>query len=453
MKIVIVGIGKLGEYLARLLVKENKNNEITLIDTNFSGKESLINNEDVNYVEGNALDSNILIEAGIGDADLLISVMKSDSENIMCSLIGKKLGAKHTIARIRTPEYSNSINIIKDVLGLSMTINPEALAAAQIAQALSIPSALDATSFFKGRMEVISLRLKENSKLDGMSIEELSKKIKNKIIVCAIERADSVIIPSGDTKLLVGDKIHITGKRKDINSLLKYAKLISEKTKKVMIAGGSSITLYLIKILTDMGMHVKIIENDEQKCKSLSEKAEKALIIQGDISNQNILYEEGIKNCDAFVALTNLDEENIVYSMFASSLSVPKVITKINHINLDGIVKKANIDTVIASHKIAANQVVQYIRAVENSGSSSCEAIYKFDDNIFEAIEFKVKDDFKALNKKIKDINIRDNLLICAIQRGKNIIYPNGEDEIKLKDNILIIAKDGTLRELNDLVK
>lgn len=453
MKIVIVGIGKLGEYLARLLVKENKNNEITLIDTNFSGKESLINNEDVNYVEGNALDSNILIEAGIGDADLLISVMKSDSENIMCSLIGKKLGAKHTIARIRTPEYSNSINIIKDVLGLSMTINPEALAAAQIAQALSIPSALDATSFFKGRMEVISLRLKENSKLDGMSIEELSKKIKNKIIVCAIERADNVIIPSGDTKLLVGDKIHITGKRKDINSLLKYAKLISEKTKKVMIAGGSSITIYLSKILVDMGMHVKIIENDEQKCKSLSEKVEKALIIQGDISNQSILYEEGIKNCDAFVALTNLDEENIVYSMFASSLSVPKVITKINHINLDGIVKKANIDTVIASHKIAANQVVQYIRAVENSGSSSCEAIYKFDDNIFEAIEFKVKDDFKALNKKIKDINIKDNLLICAIQRGKNIIYPNGEDEIKLKDNILIIAKDGTLRELNDLVK
>lgn len=453
MKIVIVGIGKLGEYLARLLVKENKNNEITLIDTNFSGKESLINNEDVNYVEGNALDSNILIEAGISDADLLISVMKSDSENIMCSLIGKKLGAKHTIARIRTPEYSNSINIIKDVLGLSMTINPEALAAAQIAQALSIPSALDATSFFKGRMEVISLRLKEKSKLDGISIEELSKKVKNKIIVCAIERADQVIIPSGDTKLLVGDKVHITGKRKDINSLLKYAKLISEKTKKVMIAGGSSITIYLSKILIDMGMHVKIIEKDEQKCKSLSEKTEKALIIQSDPSNQNILYEEGIKDCDAFVALTNLDEENIVYSMFASSLSVPKIITKINHINLDGIVKKANIDTSIVPHKIAANQVVQYIRAVENSGSSSCEAIYKFDDNIFEAIEFKVKEDFKALNTKIKDINIKNNLLICAIQRGKNIIYPSGEDEIKLKDNILIIAKNGTLRELNDLVK
>lgn len=219
-----------------------------------------------------------------------------------------------------------------------------------------------------------------------------------------------------------------------------------------MIAGGSSITLYLSKILIDMGMYVKIIEKDEQRCKFLSEEIPGALIIQGDISNQNILYEEGIKECDAFVALTSLDEENIVYSMFASSLSVPKVITKINHINLDGIVKKANIDTTIASHKIAANQVVQYIRAVENSGSSLCESVYNFDD-IFEVIEFKVKENFKALNKKIKDLSIRDNLLISAIQRGKNIIYPTGEDEIKLKDSILIIAKNGTLRDLNDLVK
>lgn len=451
MKIVIAGIGKLGKYLTNLLVKED--NEITLVDINFSGKESLINNEDVNYVEGNALDSNILIEAGISDADLLISVMKSDSENMMCSLIGKKLGAKHTIARIRTPEYFNSVNIIRDMLGLSMVINPEALAAAQIAQALSIPSALDATSFFKGKMEVISLRIKENSKLNEMSIEELSKKINNKIIVCAIERADTVIIPSGDTKLLVGDKIHITGKRKDINIFLKYAQLISRKTKKVIIAGGSSIAVYLSQILIDMGMHVKIIERDEQRCKFLSERIPNSLIIHGDISNQNILYEEGIKECDAFVSLTSLDEENIVYSMFASSLCVPKVITKVNHINLDGIIKKANIDTVIASHKVAANHVVQYIRAVENSRRSSCEAIYKFDDDVFEIIEFKVKEDFKGLNTKIKNLNIKDNLLISAIQRGKNIIYPNGEEEIKLKDSILIIAKNGTLRNLNDLVK
>lgn len=451
MKIVIVGIGKLGEYLAKLLVKEN--NEITLIDVNFIGKESLINNEDVNYIEGNALDSNILIESGVSESDLLISVMKSDSENIMCSLLGKKLGAKHTIARIRTPEYSNSINIIKDTLGLSMTINPEFLVASQIAQALNIPSASNATSFFKGRMDVISLRIKETSRLEQMPIKELSKKLRNKIIICAIERDEEVIIPTGDTKLMIGDKIHITGKKKDINSFLKYAKLISEKTKKVIIAGGSNIAIYLTKMLIDMGMSVKIIENDEKKCKILSEKLQDALIIQGDISNQNVLYEEGIKTCDAFVSLTNIDEENIIYSMFASSLSVPKVITKINHMNLDGIIKKADIDTVVATHKVAANQVVQYVRAVENSGSSPCEAVYKFNNNIFEIIEFKVKENFKALNVKIKNLNLIDDFLICAIQRGKNIIYPSGEDEIRLKDSVLIIAKDGTLRQLNDLVK
>lgn len=451
MKIVIVGIGKLGEYLARSLV--NENNEVTLIDLNFAGKESLINNEEVNYIEGNALDSNILVEAGVPNADLLISVMKDDAENVMCVLLGKKLGVLNTIVRIRKPEYSKSISLIKEELGLSMIINPELLTASQISQVLSIPSVLDAISFLKGKIDVISLRVKEKSNLDGISIEALTQKLKNKIIVCAIERDGEVIIPTGKTKLVLNDKVHITGKRIDINAFLKYTKLISAKTNKVIISGGSDIALYLSKMLIDMGVSVKIIENDEKRCNFLSEKLPNVLIINGDVSNQNLLYEEGIKYCDAFVSLTNNDEENIVYSMFASILGVPKIITKINHIDLDGITEKATLDTIITPHKIAANQVVQYVRAVENSGSSSCEAVYNFGDNIFEMIEFKVKENFKFINIKLKDLKFRDNVLIAAIQRGKNIIYPSGDDEIKLNDTVVIISKDRNLRELNNLVK
>lgn len=451
MKIVIVGVGKLGDYLARSLVKEN--NEVTLIDLNFLGKESLINNEDVNYIEGNGLDSNILIEAGISSSDLLISVMKDDAENVMCVLLGKKLGVKNTIARIRKPEYSKSISLIKEELGLSMIINPEFLTASKISQTLSIPSALDAVSFLKGRLDVISLRIKENSKLDGILIESLTRKLKNNIIVCAIERDGEIIIPTGKTKLIFNDKIHITGKRKDINTFLKYANLISEKTNKVIISGGSDIAIYLSRMLIDMGMSVKIIEKDEKRCIFLSEKLPDVLIINGDASNQNLLYEEGIKYCDAFVSLTNNDEENIIYSMFASLIKVPKIITKINHIDLDGITDKANLDTIITPHKIAANQVVQYVRAVENIGSSSCESVYDFGDNIFEMIEFRVKENFKLINTKLKDLKFRDNILIASIQRGKNIIYPSGDDEIKLNDTIVIISKSGNIRELNDVVR
>ena len=239
MKIIIVGIGKLGEYLAKQLV--NDDNEVTLVDKDFSNKKDIINNIDVNYVDGNGLESNTLIEAGVRDADLLISVMTKDEQNIMCCLIGRKLGAKHTIARIRTPEYSNSVSLLKDDLGLSMTINPEYMTATSIARTLNIPSALDSTTFLKGRIEVITLKVKKGSKLDKSTIDSISKKLGINIIVCAIERDNDVIIPRGNTKLMVDDKIHITGTRGDINTLLKYLGLISEKTKNVMIAGGSSI--------------------------------------------------------------------------------------------------------------------------------------------------------------------------------------------------------------------
>ncbi len=450
MKIIIVGIGKLGEYLAKSLVRDN--NEVTLIDKDFTTSQDIINNEDVNYVCGNGLDSNVLLEAGVGDADLLISVTNKDEQNVMCSLLGKTMGVKHTIARIRTPEYSNSINILKEQLGLSMTINPELLTATQIARALSIPSALEATTFLKGRIQMISLKVKKESSLVGSTIHSLSKKFSG-IIVCAVERNGVTIIPKGNTKLQIGDKIHITGSTKNIHDFLDKANLISQKTKKVIICGGSDTSMYLAKILSDMGIGVKIIEINEERCKFLSEKLPKVLVINGDVSDQYVLHEEGIDNCDAFVTLTSIDEENIICSMFASMNNVPKIITKINHIQLDGVVEKASIDTVITPHKIANNLIVQYVRAMQNSEKSSCEAIYKFDDDIFEMLEFNVKKDFKGIGKKIRDMHIKDGILIVAIARGKSTIFPNGDDEIKEKDAIVVIDNKDSIRDINDILE
>lgn len=451
MKIVIAGIGKFGDYLTRQLAKEN--NEITVIDTNFETKEALINNEDINNIEGNALDIKILEEAGVQNSDLLIASMKEDSENVMCALLSRKLGVKNTIARIRRPEYIDSLNMIKEPLGLSMIISPKQLTANQIAQTLSIPSAIETTSFFKGRIYVISLKLKEDSKYIGQSIKEISQKLNGNIIVCAIEREDSVVIPNGETIIQAEDKIHITGTRKDINSFLRYGNLIQDKTRQVMIVGGSDISKYLANQLADTDMKVKIVEPNKEVALELAETLDNVLVINADPSDEQTLFEEGIQETDAFVALTGIDEENIVYSMFASAQKVPKVITKINHINLSGITQMAKIDAVVSPHKIAANQVVQYVRAMEKGKSSSCESIYNFGDNIFEMIEFKVKEDFKGINKKIEELKLQDDTLIGAIQRGKNIIYPQGKDEIKLNDTVLVICRNNKVKELNDMIK
>ncbi|MBQ8131917.1 MAG: Trk system potassium transporter TrkA [Bacilli bacterium] len=450
MKIVIVGVGKLGEYLAYELVHDE--NEVTLVDLDFDKKNDLINNLDVNYMEGNGVDSKVLEQAGVSTCDLLISVTGKDELNLMISMIGKKLGAKHTIARIRNPEYANSISLLKDDLGLSMAINPEQMTASSIARTLNIPSALDSTSMLKGKIEVITLKVKENSKLEKSTIRGISKRLGINIIVCAIERDGKVIIPKGDTKLLLGDKVHITGTRKDINALLKYMGLITEKTKKVIISGGSAIAVYLTNILIDMGMSVKIIELDKNRCFELAEKLPKAIIINGDSSDQKLLYQEGIEECDAFVALTSIDEENIVYSMFASLLKVPKIITKVNHIKMDGVVESAKIDSVVAPKRVASNQIVQYVRAMASRGGSSCEAIYKYGD-IFELIEFKVKDDFRKRDVLLKDLELKEGMIIGAILRDKSLIFPCGKDMIMEGDTIVVVNGQNKVLDINDILK
>ena len=450
MKIIIVGVGKLGEFLAKSLVKDH--NEVTLIDKDFYFALDVINNEDLNYICGNGLDPDVLIEAGIKDADLLISVMQEDENNIICCLLGKKLGADKTIARIRNNEYANAIKYFGEDLGLSMIINPDQLAADMISRVINIPRAIDATTFLKGRILMISIKAKEGSNLVDNSINVITKKFKGQIIICAIERNGETIIPTGSTKIMEGDKLYITGTLKDINIFLKYDNIISNKVRNVIICGGSRIALYLAKTLYDMGITVKIIEIDKEKCKELSEKLPEAIIVNGDSSDQNVLYEEGLEECDAFITLTGIDEENIIYSMFASNIKNCKRITKINHIDLDGIVELAGIDTVITPHKIATNHITQYVMAMQNSLKSNCSAVYTFDNCDFEMLEFNVSNDFKGLNTKLRELKLKKGVLIIAILRDKQVLFPAGTDEILNNDIIVVIDSNNQILELNDIL-
>lgn len=451
MKIIVVGIGKLGEYLSKSLVRDG--NDVTLVDLDFTTSRTFISNEDVKYINGNGLNSEILSEAGVEKSDLTISVMDCDEKNIMCSLLAKKMGSKHTIARIRNRDNNDSAFLLKKEIGLSYIINPEYLTALNIAKALSIPSALETTTFLRGRLQMISLKVKEGSVLDGMNLSALNRKNSVSVIVCAVLRDGVIIIPKGKFKLKAGDKINVVGTIKDIREFLDYADLISNKTKNVIIAGGGTTSVYLARFLTDMKIKVKIIEINPDRCKELSELLDKTLIINGDISNQNVLYEEGIEEADAFISLTSIDEENIVYSMFASLRKVPRIITKVNHIDLDGVIEAANIDTVITPHRIATDNIVQFVRALENSKKSSCEAIYTFDDDQVVIQEFVLKDDFKKTNTKLKDLNIREDVLIIAIQRGKNIIIPNGNTVIKENDTVVLIDNTLELKDINDILE
>jgi trk system potassium uptake protein TrkA len=450
MNIIIVGIGKLGEFLAKSLVREG--NAVTLIDTDFKRVADTINNEDLNYVKGNALDISTLTDAGVENCDILISAIDKDELNVMTCLLAKKLGAKHTIARIRNTEYISSISLLKEELGLSMIINPERLTSEHIVRVLNTPSAIETTTFFKGRIQMISLKIKDDDVLKGASINSISRKLDNAMI-CAIKRDTEVIIPTGDTKIKAGDKIYVTGTPKTINTFLKYSKRITEKTRKVIISGGSDTAIYVARLLLDMGIDVKIIEISEERCEYLSSELPNAIIINGDTSDQNILLEEGLEKCDAFISLNSIDEENIIYSIFASLHGVPKVITKINHMEMDGITEKLNIDTIITPHQIATNQIVKYVRAMQNSESSSCAAVYQFENEQFEMLEFNVKSEFIGRDIKIKDLKLKPNILILAILRDKNIIIPKGVDEIKFRDTVIVIDGNNEVKKLEDILE
>ena len=431
MKIIIVGSGKMGSYLSNILA--NENHDITVIDKNETVINKLNNTQDISILCGNGLVAATLEEADIKNTDILISTMKNDEDNIVCCLLAKNLGVKNTIMRIRNPEYKDSMHYIKNDLGLSMTINPELLTAKEIANTLNFPSGIKINYFFKGKIEMLEFKIKENSNIIRLSVKDLISKIKKKIIIVAVERNDKVFVPNGEFVFELGDKLIITSKLQNINNFFKFMGNVTFKTKDVMIIGGSKMSYYLAYFLENMGINSKIIEMDKNKCEILSEKLSKTLIINGDGSDKNLLLEEGIEEMDAFVSATGIDEENIIYSLFANSLNIPKVITKINHLTFNDIVESVGIENVQTPHIIASNQVLKYIRAMENSRGGNMESLVRIMDDKLEMMEFVINDEFKYINKCLKDIHFKEGIIVVCINRKGNVIFPTGEDVLKYK--------------------
>ena len=450
MNIIIVGDGKVGATLVEHLSKEG--HDVVVIDRDPKVIEQMVNSYDVMGICGNGANCEIQLEAGVDSADLFIAATSSDELNILSCLMAKKAGAGHTIARVRNPDYLKQLPFFKDALGLSMIVNPEYDAANEIAKVLRFPNAINIETFYRGLVDLVEIKIDEGNPLCNMQMTDIFNKFGIKILVCAVQRKNEVIIPRGDFIFKAGDRIHITAPRGVLVDFMKKLKIYKHRTKNIMIVGGGKMGYYLARQLCETGgYNVKIIENDLERCEKLCELLPNADILHGDGTDREILLEQGLDGQDAFVALTTIDEENIIASMYASSLGVIKTVAKVNRVSYE-VLESIGMDSAFSSKAIAANRIVAYVRALENSGEeSSVQTLYKLVGGQIEALEFKIETDFSGIDIPLRDLKLKRDTLIACIIRNHKVIYPGGNDCIELGDSIVVVTKRNHISSINEI--
>lgn len=451
MNIIIVGGGKVGTTLTESLCNEKHN--VVLIDNNPKVIESIINTYDVMGICGNGASCDILSEASIDKAYLIIATTASDELNILCCLIARKMGARHCIARVRNPSYAQQLVFMRDELGLSMMVNPEYAAANEVSRMIRFPTAIKIEIFAKGRVELVEINVKENSPLAGLPLYKLYQLYKIKILICAVQRRDEVFIPDGNFILHAGDKIHITAGHSELAAFFKATGILKNRIRSVLIIGGGTLAYYLTLQLVEIGIHVKIIEQDYQRCQHLSETLPKATIIHADGTDPNVLNEEGIDDVDCCVTLTGIDEENILIAMYANSKSVNKVISKVNRVSLLGILDSLGEESTVSPKAITANSILRYIRAKQNTKGNSIKTLYRLVEGKVEALEFVISPNNRSIGIPLKELSIRKNLLIACIIRGNKVIIPNGNEKIKPNDSVIVVTTNQMLQDFDDILK
>ncbi len=453
MKIIISGCGKIGSSIIERLTAEG--HDVTAMDASASVVSDITNIYDVIGIVGNAADNDTMREAGVDGCDLFVAVTGSDETNMLACYIARRLGAKHTIARIRNPEYNDSsLEFLRRELGLSMAISPELLTSGELFDMLRLPSAANVEKFAGQNLELIEMNLREHSPLDGTKLLELRTRYKAKFLVCFVRRGEEVYIPDGNFILKAGDKIGLTASHTEIAHLMRELGLLQKQAKSVIMLGGSRTAFYLAKRLTESGVSVKIIERDEAHCEQLSALLPRAVIIHGDGSEQELLLEEGLAGTDAFLALTGMDELNILLSIFAASQKVPKVITKINRTALASMAGGLGLESIVSPRRTVSDLVVSYARAVENSRGNHIETLYNIADDKAEALEFAVSQEASGIiGIPLKSLMLKPGILIAGIMRGHHSIIPSGEDMIMAGDRVVVIAANRRLSDLSDILR
>ena len=444
-------MGKVGLALTKHLSRENK---VTIIDQNPQLVDNIINIYDVMGVCGNGASYDVQKEAEADKADLLIATASSDEINILTCLVAKKLGIPHTIARIRNPEYEKQLRFMREELGLSMSINPEKATAREIARVLRFPAAMKLESFSKGRLELVEYRLPENSALHGMQLSDLYRNIRVRVLICAVSRRDETYIPSGDFVLQAGDKIYLTAAPHELEHFFRHLGVFRGRASSVMIVGASKLCYYLASQLIDMGMSVKIVDQNRQRCVEIEERLPKALVIVGDGTDSELLQEEGIGQIDAFVAITGLDEANILMSMSAARQSRDcKVVAKINRRSLMELVStEGMIDSVVSTGAVTTELILKYIRSMKNATGSQVKTLHRIVDEKVEALEFGIKENYSFVGVPLRDLRIKSGILVAGIvRRSGRIVIPTGDDVINQGDDVIVVATDTGIQDIRDI--
>lgn len=451
LQIIIVGCGKVGATLIERLSPEG--HDITIIDKNAQKIQEITNMYDVMGLVGNGASYSVQKEAGIDSTDLLIAVTDSDELNLLCCTIAKRVGDCSAIARVRTPDYSKEVGYLQKKLGLAMIINPELEVAREISRILAMPSALEVNSFAHGQAELIKFKIPENNILDGMKIADIVTFMSVKTIICAIEKDGEVYIPSGNFVMHAGDVISFVAARNSTKSFWENIGFQTKKVKNTMIIGGGKAAYYLANRLLHMGISVKIIEADKERCEELSVLLPKAIIINGDGTEQELLAEEGIEYTESFVPLTGMDEENILLTLHASQVSSAKVVTKINRINFKDVISNLDLGSVVYPRYITSEAIIAYVRAKNNSKNSNIETLYHMYDHRVEAIEFRVEQKSAITNVALCDLPLKENILVSCINRNGSIIIPSGQDSIQVGDTVIIVTTHTGFKDIQDILE
>ncbi len=450
MNIIIVGCGQVGATLAEQL--NEKDNNITVVDTSLDSLRAVTDKLDIMGVVGNGATYTVLKDAGIKNADLLIAVTPSDELNLLCCIIAKKASGCRAIARVRSHQYSKETEYLKDELGLAMVINPELASADEIAKVLRFPSASSIETFGKGRVELIKFRLPEASKIVGRSVKDIMLKEKLNVLFCTVERGDEAHIVHGSFVFEARDVISIVASS---DSAWRFFKKIGYKTdavKDAIIVGGGEVTHYLCSILKKT-VDVKIIEKDKAVCEELSSTFPHITVINRDTSDQDSMAEEGVDSCSAFLALTDSDEENIILSLYGISQTSGKVVTKIKRIDYDDVITRLDLDTVIYPKNIVANNIMRYVRAMKNTRGSNMESLYSVIRGEVEAAEFIIRDSSAVVGTPIAHLNLKPDIVIAAIVRGRDVIFPRGGDSIEVGDAVIVVSRAIGMKDITDILQ
>ena len=450
MKIVIAGAGVVGESLCSELSAEG--NDVILIEKEEKILNKLVETYDITGLVGNGASYETLLEAGTDTADIFIAATESDELNIISSIIAKKLGTKFTIARVRNPEYSSNMQFVREGLGISLMINPEQETAKSIANKLMFPVALSVENFFGQRAGFISIRVQKDNFLNGMQLKELEFSSKDKVIICTVRRGEDVFIPSGDFTILEGDIVHIAGSKEAVHKFYDKIEKSNLKIDSALLVGGGTISHYLIGKLLENKIKVKVIENNKERAEKLSESYPKAIVIRGDEADQEFLIQEGINNYDSTVILTDSDEENTVITMFVNSITNSKLITKMNRTLMLSILKKNTRTSTVVPKKVISDMIISVVRSKTNMRGSTMSFLYRLESQV-EFITFEINKNSRAIDISLKDLKIKKGTLIASILRDGKMIFPGGNDAIKINDSVMVVTTASSIEDFDDILE